>query len=109
MLDKTFENYSVSHGTLKTEDLTLSLVEFIRINAPDEYKKLNKQDLDIVDLFKNDVSFEDLSPGRKDAASWFLNEVLFDLLNDIAPENCYFGAHIGDASDFGFWEYEEEE
>lgn len=36
-------------------------------------------------------------------ASWDL-ETLFDILNSLAPEGYYFGAHEGDGSDYGFWE-----
>lgn len=43
----------------------------------------------------------------EDRLNDFLYE-LFDTLNDIAPDGCYFGAHPGNGSDMGFWLTEEE-
>lgn len=37
----------------------------------------------------------------------YLLETLFDALNDCAPDNHYFGAHVGNGSDYGFWESED--
>jgi hypothetical protein len=36
-----------------------------------------------------------------------LLELLTDALDNCAPEGCYFGAHPGDGSDFGFWPLED--
>lgn len=41
-------------------------------------------------------------------AVYFLNETLWDVLNNYAPEGYYFGSTEGDGSDFGFWKFTEE-
>ena len=103
----TFEEGTVSEGTLKPEDLIPVLA--------DEYERLSG-DTGKVRLFHKHVkeyhertchlnSFAHYC--WMDSLQWDLGE-LFDLLNGIAPEGYYFGAHEGDGADFGFWKTEEE-
>ncbi len=34
---------------------------------------------------------------------YFVNEKIWDVMQELAPEGCYFGAHPGDGADFGYW------
>jgi hypothetical protein len=80
-------NESISHATLRTEDLIEAFESWIESVDPKGYTELMEE--------KDDDYADD---------EW-LNEVLFDAMNDYAPEGYYFGATEGDGSDFGFWEY----
>ena len=81
---------SISHGTMRPEDLAATFIaELTRLESPraeafaDEWKELERM-------------------ADTDGAYDFIAE-LFDALNEHAPEGCYFGAHEGDGSDYGFW------
>lgn len=76
---KELLNQTISHGTMRPEDLIPKLLEVL----------------------------EELNPeAGQEAQSQFLSE-LFDLLDQEAPEGFYFGSHPGDGSDYGFWQMEE--
>lgn len=89
---------SVSHGTMRNTDLMSAFEQ--------EIKRLVTVE-----------SFYALRNERKQwkvcGKFWKSDYVgfLFEVLNSLAPEGCYFGATEGDGSDYGFWkesDYEEE-
>lgn len=97
---------SVSHGTMRPEDLintfALTLETILRDcdnHVAPAYADLIKAAEDLAYDPDADV-YED-----QDEARAILDQ-LFDALYDFAPPYCYFGAHIGDGSDYGFWPLE---
>ena len=94
-------NCSLIHGTFRACDLIPAFL--VAIANTSEYAQIvqtNDWNLKVIfDCLANDQD----ERWESDDMSYFLNETLFDILNDYAPEGYYFGAHPGDGSDFGFW------
>lgn len=101
-LPDSYKNVSLSHATMREEDLIPCFADFLRDHFEywPYYEPVNACDHLEVDENGCYVDYEE--------ASWLLNEDLFNALNDIAPEGCYFGSHPGDGCDYGFWEIEED-
>ena len=88
---------TVSHGTMRNEDLLSSFArELERLTT--DYRTRSEleliQDADAVTDFDSEHASE-------------IVQALFNALDDHSPEDCYFGAHEGDGSDFGFWSHNE--
>jgi len=86
---------SISHATMREEDLIpsfLNELEYLN-NNKHAYKVVINEGKKIVEKGVYDT----------DDTSFYLNETLFNALNDFAPPYHYFGSHCGDGSDFGFW------
>ena len=102
-LGKEFVGRELSTGTMRLEDLIPAFFRFLETvkEVVNDFECLNK----VVSALQVDSEgqYED-----RDEAELVLYEDLFDTLNDVAPEGCYFGAHVGDGSSYGFWEFEAE-
>jgi hypothetical protein len=83
---------SVSHGTLRPEDLVPEFLYLLR--------QLDRQRHDeLLRLYADPDGEIDYDS----EAAHELMHTLHDALNEHAPPYCYFGAHEGDGADFGFW------
>lgn len=90
---------SVSHGTMRPEDLIPCFIDTIR-----DQKRVSWKHRAILRTIEKNARSKNYFESER--ASYDL-ETLFDLLNEYAPEGFYFGSHPGDGSDYGFWLSEE--
>jgi hypothetical protein len=98
-------NTSIIHATHRPQDLIPAFLDELRQADPAAYEELMVLPFPIVPSYVMDEG---------DSSDWWTSEectyalsLLFDLLDGCAPDGCYFGAHPGDGSDFGYWESEQ--
>ena len=83
---------TVISGTMRPEDLIPAF-----LNLADElgiFIGIDRMENPPEGYYESEQAFDDL-------------DYLFDLLDENAPEGCYFGAHPGDGADYGFWRCED--
>ena len=88
-----FEVGSISHGTMRDEDLIEVFESWLEKHDP-------KGLAELIQIVEEEGGFQ---------GDEYWLESLWDTLEYYAPEGYYFGAHEGDGSDFGFWELEDED
>lgn len=96
---------SVIHGTLRVQDLVPVFLDVIK-NTP-EYVQISMNNVPELSVISDPTASDDDERWESEYMSYFLNETLFEVLNAYAPDGYYFGSHIGDGSDFGFWKVED--
>lgn len=111
----TIQTGSVSHGTMRSEDLIpcfLSVLDDCKQDYAlsvrpggelESCERIGKLDSMMGDIERRAES-EDYY--ESEDADYDL-EWLFDTLGEFAPEGFYFGSHPGDGSDYGFWQSED--
>ena len=92
-------NSSVVNGTFLTSDLIPAFLNVIKNTV--EYSDLNCIPNEAIN------NPEDTFWSSED--SMYLLEQLFDTLEYYAPIGYYFGSHMGNGSDFGYWTLESED
>ena len=98
-LNYEYRNYSLSHATMRNEDLIPCFADFLRDHAECwPYA----EPVNACDHLFDETGYYD-----PELAEYLLDD-LFSALNEIAPDGCYFGSHPGDGSDYGFWEIEDD-
>jgi len=89
---------SISRGTMRNEDLIPVLLEELKRIDDGTHTKLIKD----IEQNQNSTTYGDEGYYESEDAQWDIVG-LFDALNEHALPYCYFGAHQGDGSDYGFW------
>ena len=89
---------SVSHGTMREEDLIPEFTWLLRDLAKRAGRKDHVRLADEIDKRAEAEGYYE-----SEEAGWDLNESLFPALEEYAPPYAYFGASEGDGSDYGFW------
>ena len=103
--DHTFTGMTIIRATLRSEDLIPAFMEFLSNMDPEKAEELNKKYPEMEKACKElaEDSYKNIPYFESEECSYFLNEVLFDVLDSYSPEGFYFGANEGDLSDFGYW------
>jgi len=90
---KKVELGTVSHGTMRNEDLIPAFSELLwKLDEKKQYP----------DLIADCIDIEASGDYETENAGDIIVE-LIDALDYFAPEYCYFSANEGDGSDYGFW------
>ncbi len=87
---------SVSHGTLRNEDLLSAFAGELDCQLKRQSTRFKRA------AFRKLIREANSIDPDSDDASELVNE-LIDALNEFAPPYGYFGTNEGDGSDFGFW------
>ena len=119
---------SVSHGTMRPEDLIPAFLSVAESHALSRRKRKTAREIR-ARVNSNPKHLPCLNPAFypggaeekaafetvRDSLDYYQTDestddldALFDILDTIAPAGHYFGAHPGDGCDYGFWKHEME-
>jgi hypothetical protein len=93
---------TVSHGTMRPEDLLPAFLDALSECLEGEGTGMSPDSEYMDEMGRIEGRMDE--PGYYESAEcWDDLAWVEDSLNEHAPPFCFFGAHEGDGSDFGFW------
>ncbi len=95
--------FVVSEGSLRTEDLLHNCVAVMRMFRS-ELPEVDFAEwiLEGMGYYRSEFP-ETFENELEDLAHLYLNEVVYECLESLAPKGFYFGAHPGNGALVGFW------
>jgi len=94
---------TVIYGTMRPEDLIPTFLKELELRDQCEAVKLSEE-FDL--LVERYIFYDEPNCWAESEDAYELLDALIDALHNTAPEGYYFGAHLGNNTDFGFWRYE---
>ena len=99
---------SISHGTMRNEDLLFSFADELEYHLkrqPRSFKRAAYRKLinEARRYLGSETEFYHRASTTHTLAADDCVYALFDTLDEFAPPYAYFGANEGDGSDYGFW------
>ena len=95
---------TISHGTMRMQDLIPAFLDAVRGIAPAEYEAYMAMPFGPAPAHA--LEDDDAEWWGSDDALYLFND-LMETLDQHAPDGYYFGTHPGDGSDFGYWPEED--
>jgi len=96
---------TVISGTMRSEDLIPTFVELlIKLDTDKEYTSVIEEGWSIMKRAEKKEAVWD-----NEETTEYLNEDLWNALDNFSPDYCYFGSHPGNGSDYGYWPNEDME
>ena len=97
---------SISHGTMRNEDVIPRLMSVIFRNNPQKAREIWKSSPNLLQALCDSKCGNPNNWWESEEATEISCD-LHDVLQDYAPEGHYFGSHPGNGSDLGFWPNED--
>jgi len=101
-LSNKYVGIELSNATMREEDLIPSFLGFLNaiVEECEIQGEVNAIEEEVTQLEREDGDYKE---EYREQASWILNEDIWDLINNIAPDYTYFGSQEGDGACYGFW------